>query len=675
MCKRRGLHRASESAEQVGSPSPLDKVQTVNTLHRAGRLREAQALYSQILLDHPDNFDAAHLLAIAASKIGEGELAAQTMRHALSLRPSHSVAWFNFAAICHSCGRYSEAEHALRKVIEIDPNADNAHNELGVLLCSQGRIAEGASSFETGIKLNPSNAELLNNLANARKEQGDLDAAEALYRAALDLRPAFSEASNNLGLLLQRQGDYEAAQALYRRAIAANPGFGDAHSNLAGILRNEGKLAESEAAYGAALAANPSLPEAHSGLGNLLQVLGDLDGAEAHCRKALEVNPGYADAINNLAKIYARRGDTAMAETWCQKALIADPLHLGAMNNLGLIANQKNDHSSAEREFRRALGINPQHSVSRYNLSISMLMQGHYAEGFLLYESRFDAFKEKQASAAVARLGLAQRARWNGESLKGRRLLIWTEQGLGDSVMMMRYLPMLRTKGAGSVVIYCPPELERSIRTMDGVDYVVADARETVHLEFDIHCPIMSLPLAFGTTVHSIPQSVPYISVPEEMKQAWRARLQKNKKPLVGVAWSGSKTLQDDARRSIPFETLHSILALENVDWISLQKGEPAGAWNEAGLSGGQHIDRCSDLLETAALIERLDLVISVDTVVAHLAGALARPVWLLNRHGSEWRWGLKGDASPWYPTMKVVRQSADETWLEVLDRVKHLLS
>jgi len=259
--------------------------------------------------------------------------------------------------------------------------------------------------------------------------------------------------------------------------------------------------------------------------------------------------------------------------------------------------------------------------------------------------------------------------RWDGAALKGERLLVWTEQGLGDAVMMMRYLPRLRGCGAGSTVVQCQPPLARCIEAMDVADEVRIAAEPPPPDAYDRHVPIMSLALLAGEAGRVIP-NLPYLTVPRDDAERWSARLGARERPRVGLAWAGSKALRDDARRSVPLDAFASLLNLKEIAWFSLQKDEGSDQCAAFGDLIRDWMPFSVDLLDTAALIHNLDLVISVDTVVAHVAGAIGKPVWMLNRFGSEWRWGLAGESTPWYPSMRILRQPRAGDWSTVIGEV-----
>jgi hypothetical protein len=431
------------------------------------------------------------------------------------------------------------------------------------------------------------------------------------------------------------------------------------------------RIDEAEVEFRKAIALNAAHAEAHSGLADVLQLRGLLDEAEASCRRALAIRGAFPDAWNNLATIAKARDDLEATANHCNRALQLAPNHVGALNNLGALALRRGDPRWAVTIYRRALEADPDAAPTRFNLANALLMLGDYKQGFEYYESRFDAFGQPSGPLPALRSKLRGQPSWLGEELGGRHIAIWQEQGLGDALMMLRFIPLLRLRGASRVTVICDPLLQRIVSSLDGVDDVMSSDQSLQALKFDEHCSMMSLPRAFRVEAESVPDDVPYVRVPDALSAYWKGRLNATDR-LVGVAWAGAKTLKDDARRSIPFDTFAPLLSAGGATFISLQKGDGADDWPAE--VGGRPIDNCDDLMDTAALIMGLDLVIAVDTAVAHLAGALGKPVWLLNRFESEWRWGCEAESSVWYPTMRILRQGVGEPWSTVIARASKAL-
>jgi Tfp pilus assembly protein PilF len=461
----------------------------------------------------------------------------------------------------------------------------------------------------------------------------------------------------------------DAAADCFRLALRADARNADAHNNLGSVLRIQGAMSEAEGEFRGAIDVDPGLAEAWCGLGDVLRLRRLLDEAEGCCRRAIELRPNYPDAINNLATIATARGHLDSAKAFCDEALRIRPNHVGALNNLGSLAVKRAEYDAAEAVYRKALRFDPNCAVTRFNLSTTLLMLGKYGEGFDLYESRFESFTRPLTRSSVLNERLRARPRWRGEALGAKRLLVWAEQGLGDCIMMLRYLPELRTRGVERVVVYCDPALRRIVESIAATERVVTTEEGAGTIDFDVHCPMMSLPRTFGTRLDTIPARAPYLHVPESMIAVWRERLDDHRLK-IGLAWAGSRTLEEDARRSIPLEQFAPLLSLDGIEFVSLQKGHAAKEWRKLCPNGNQCIDACDDFMDTAALMMGLDLVISVDTAVAHLAGALGRPIWLLNRFGSEWRWGSESEHTCWYPSMKIFTEPQRDGWGVAVARV-----
>ncbi len=527
-------------------------------------------------------------------------------------------------------------------MLAAQPRHFDALHFLGVIAYQQGRNAQAVELISQALAIDPRQPAAHSNLGNALEALGELERAAASYREALALYPEFADALINFASLHARRGERDEAIACYRRGLALQPNQPGAQTNLGNLLRQMGRRDEAAAAYRQATALAPDLPEAHSNLGDVLTDEGQLDEAIASYRRALAARPGYAQAHSNLAN------------TLVQKGLLAE----------------------AEASLKEALRLDPGLAHARFNYALLRLLQGDYETGLPLYEARF----EEQALSALYS-ALHKRAalldalpRWKGEPGSRRRLLVWTDQGLGDSLMMLRYLPLLAQKGFAKIVVYCEKELVRLVEQLPGVDTVVP-ATEAMPLgKFDCHTPIMSLPLAFGTRVSSIPAKVPYFVVPEAMKRDWQRRLAPVPGPRIGLLWAGGALYPRNRLRSIRLARLEPVIKVRSAGFVSLQKGEEAYQARETGWPIADFMQECRDLLDTAALIGELDLVVGVDSAVTHLAGGLGKPMLMMNRFESEWRWLLGRADSPWYPSLRIFRQPEPGDWDSVVREVARAL-
>ena len=515
----------------------------------------------------------------------------------------------------HRAGRLSEADAIYCALIAVDPDHIDALHFAGVIAYQRGQHAQAAALIEAALERNPANAPAQNNLGNALAAQGLMERAVACYREAVRLAPGYLDAYVNLGAKLKAQGMLDEAAAAYRSALALAPSHATALSNLGAILNEQAKPLEALALCEQAVAVKPDLAEAHNNLGNALQSLG-------------------------------RRED-------------------------------------AERSFRRALELKPDMASASLNYGFSRLLRGDYASGLALLEKRFEASVSLPVHFGLRNLVTEFDAarRWRGQGAAGRgqpakgTLLVWSDQGLGDSLMTLRYLPLLKRRGFARIVVYGEPALLRVFRAVPGVDHVISKQDPVPAGVFDWHCPNMSLPLAFGTRVDSIPRGVPYLRVPEELNLRWKERFAGVTPRRVGLAWAGTRMNPKNAVRSVRLEQFASLFKIERINFISLQKGD--GSEELTGAPGRilDCMSECGDLLDTAALVNQLDLVITVDTAVAHLAGALGKPVWMLNRYESEWRWMLEREDSPWYPTLRLFRQHQAGDWDAPIARIAAALA
>jgi tetratricopeptide (TPR) repeat protein len=641
--------------------------------HNAGRLADAQACYERVLAGQPGEFVALHRLGALHYERGETDRAISYIRRAIDVRPEDAAAHGNLGAAYLALGQLDTAEESLLCSLALRPESDITCNILGALRRARDDIAGAATYFERALALNPRNAEAANNLGNLAKESGDLERAEAYYAQALALNPDFPDAYSNLGSVHQQRGDFAKAEQHFLRALALRPDSAEALNNLGGVRQDRGELDSAEECFRAALRLQPDLAPAIQNLGHVLRLQGRLEEAERHCRRAIELDPASASAWSNLATVVGQRGDLHAAEALCRNAIGLDRTCIAAHCNLGSVLRQQARMPEAEASYREALKLDPASDHTRYDLAILALLQGSYAEGLELYESRFRCRTPEFAATRDSHAKAAGVPAWRGEPLAGKRIYVWSEQGLGDALMVMRYLPLLQARGAAVVTVQCDATLVRVMRAM-GVDDVVTEISPVARDRFDMQCSMMSLPFLFGTRSETIPNAVPYLDVPPDLCASWSARLAGVSRPRIGVAWAGNRTLSDDARRSIRLTEFAPLLRRRDVRWISLQKGEGAAQWDQASREPSPFIDACNDFMDTAGLIANLDLVVTVDTAVAHLAGALGRRVYLLNRFGSEWRWGLEREDSPWYPTLRQFRQRRPGEWSDVIARVGQAL-
>jgi len=531
----------------------------------------------------------------------------------------------------------------------------------------QRRAAAKASPPNQGMSLDE--ADIQFRLGNELRSQGRLEEAEARYRRSLALRPGDDDTLNNLGAILHRLGRQEEAAACFAGVLEIAPDHAEAHNNLANALQLQGRIDEAVVHYRRAIALKPGYGEAYSNLGSALQLLGDLDGAETAYARALALRPGLADAHSNLGTLYSLQARMGEAALCFEQALALRPDYPEAFNNLGNVLQWDGRLDLAVAAYERAARLRPNFAGAHMNLGMALLSAGQFERGWREYEWRWAS---EQFSHAMRRL---PRPQWTGEAAEGRTILIHAEQGFGDTLQFCRLVPLVAARGL-RVVLEVQRPLLRLLGRLAGVEAVIGHGDPLP--DFDLHCPMLSLPAALGLTLDDIP-AAPYLSPDPGDAARWRRRVEAEAKGAVtvGLVWAGSARMQSqelaavDRRRSMAWERMAPLLDCPGVRFFCLQKDGPRPP---AAAGMVDVMPECGDFAETAALLANLDLLISVDTAMVHLAGGLGRPVWVLNRFDSCWRWLRDRDDSPWYPSARLFRQPRAGDWDTVLGRVRATL-
>ena len=594
--------------------------------HQAGRLEEAKQLYLQVL--------------------------AIDIKHAKSL--------YGLGLIAHQVGNFDAAASMMRRAIAIRPNEADYHASLGAVLQDRGRADEAIAAYRQVLQLNPKSEEAHFNLAKIFLDQNRLHEARPHFEQALALKPDSAETHNNMGMLLVREGKPEEAGVSYQRALSSNPDFFEALNNLGNLFCTGGRLDEARACYERAIALQPNLAEAHNNLGVVFRDLGKFDEAQACYERALALKPDYADAHNNLGIVFRDQGKLDESAACHERALALKPDNSEAYNNLGNTRRSQRRLEESLRSYEQALVLNPENIEAKWNRSLVELLGGNFAVGWFDYEIRTK--RKKNATRTFPQ------PIWRGESLNGARIILHAEQGLGDTLQFLRYVPMVQAAG-GAVILDVPKSLLRLAEELPGIETLVATGDPLP--PFERHCPLMSLPLAFGTSIDSISALVPYLSVPADARKNAECLDWPAEGLRVGLVWSGNPLFPEDWIRSIPLRGFAPMLGIEGVHFFSLQMGPAASQLDEVDARMIDLRAAIGDMADTAALIAKLDLVITVDTAVAHLAGALGKTTWTLLPFAPDWRWLTEREDSPWYPTMRLFRQPRFGDWPSVLERVR----
>lgn len=553
-------------------------------------------------------------------------------------------------------GRLADAARCLQQAAERAPESIEAHGYLAAVLSSLGEHGAAVSAYHKVLQLRPQFPEALCNLGNEWLSLARHAEAEATLLQCLDLRSTFPEAWNSLGVARKALGRLEEAEAAFRQAVAQRPAYVEAGYNLGNVLQARGCLPEAIAVYREVLDRTPTHADAWSNLGGALVELGRAKEGEAACRQALRFDPNHDGARCNLgnALLALDREEEAIA---CQRQILArHPGHTGALCGLGNAYLQLNRVDEALAVFREGAKAAPEVPDLVFNEAIARLLLGDLAEGFRLYESRL------RCNATAIRREFRVPRLEPGVPVAGKTVLLYPEQGLGDTIQFVRYVPLLLAQGARVILEVQPPLL--SLMALNFPD-VLVKPKGTVESGYDLHCPLMSLPYVFGTTANTIPTPEGYLRADPGKVAAWRERLAADPGPHIGVVWAGNAKHKNDRRRSMSLETMRTLLSGVKGTCYSLQKepretpAERTIVWPELR----DHTYSFADFSDTAALVANLDLLVSVDTSIVHLAGALGRPTWVLLPFAPDWRWELGLAESQWYCALRLRRRREDGSW------------
>ncbi len=666
----------------------------------AGRLTEVALGYQRLLNADPRHPQALVGMSLVALASRQPEAAIKLAAIAVTVAPRMVLAWVTLGQAARATRRTGDAEHAYQQAIRLDGMSAMARMGLGELRLFSGRVAEATREFELALRRQPDLASAHLGLGSALACLGRNAEALVHYERALDLRPRSPEAEFATAFALARLGRPQEAERRYRRALALRPDFAAAWMNLGSLLREQGREAFAEAALQRAVQLLPEMITGWLNLALLERERRRPAQAEKYLRKALALDPSHPETLVSWCQFRSAEHDQAGAWEWLRWALAHDPDHAEALNLHGILLHTDRRFLQAVEAFERAeaqgsraaasnrgnslieLGrldealraqelaveLDPFSAGSAYNLALTQLRLGQWEQGWPGYDSRW-RFREVHRTPRVF-----PQPCWQGEALCGRRVLLHAEQGLGDTIQFCRYAALVAARGGLPILAVQEPVL----RLMSSLAVVRAGQAQVILLgsgppDFGLECPLMSLPAVFRTTVETVPWPGAYLGADPALALEKLDRFPTPASELrIGFAWAGNPSYKSDQRRSIQLKTLLPMLCTPGCAWISLQKGEPAEQL--ADLPGDLRVSDGSshdcDLAETAALVATLDLVVTTDTCIAHLAGAMGKPVWILLPHLADWRWMQDRATTPWYPTARLFRQTTPGDWAGVLERV-----
>ncbi|MFB2967754.1 tetratricopeptide repeat protein [Aerosakkonema sp. BLCC-F183] len=657
--------------------------------YEAGRLAPAEQIYRQILQKQPDNLDALQLLGLTAVRLGKHELAIECFRKAVNIAPTVPDFPYNLAMVLQQQGQIEEAIACYRQTLNLEPNHPGAYYNLGKALQEQGHLPEATVCYQQATILVPDYAEPYNCLGAVLQQQGLLTEAIACYRQALTIKPNYAEAYSNLGSALFGLEQLEEAIVCYRQALALKPDNALVYGNLGGVLHKLYRFAEAIACYQKALAIEPDHPIIYNNLGVTLKEMGELEQAITCYQKALALKPEYTDAYSNLGSALKQQGQIDAAITCYHQALALNPNLPEVYNNLGSALEEGGQSAEAISCYRQALGLNPNLAMAQNNLAHALIFQGEiekaltylqpnsqlnpddrfdrayllllagdFRRGFAEYESRWQSRETPPRPFSVPL--------WDGSPLEGRSILLHAEQGLGDTIQFIRYANLVATYG-GRIIVECPASLMRLLASISCIDRLIP--QDSPLPAFDTHAPLMSLPWILGTTIETVPAEIPYLRAPQS---SVRLKVLSDTKLKVGILWASYSKGKTARKRSCPLAHFLELINIPGMAFYSLQKDIEERDLNQLNQTTRlQNLSQeLNDFADTAAILMQLDLVITIDTSVAHLAGALGKPVWILLPYDPDWRWMLQREDSPWYPTARLFRQQHPGDWQSVFVRV-----
>ena len=701
------LHRRGRIEEAVASygqavaidPRSKDAHNNLGfALYQLGRLDEAVAALGKALQLNPDHAEAHNNLGLALAAHGDARGAAESYRHAIRVKPDLAEAHFNLGLLLEALGRNHEAVGCYRRTIEIRGQQPEAQRHLARLLYQLGD-ANSIEALEAAVRAFPDDADMADELGNAYVRVKRYQDALSHYRSAVRLSPDCAAYHNNLGHGLRVSGRLDEAVEGFERALALNQDLAETHTNLGRVWTERKIYGEAAKAFERALEIDPDHAGAYSARASLLKEQGRLDDAVNDFQQSLRCQPNDSSVHVMLGNVYVELKRYTEAEASYQKAIRLDPTDPVVHSNLSYALTLLGRPEQAEAEARLALALRRDYADAHHNRAIALAALGRkdealaarrealrlkpeYPEALLC--QAFDLLARGQLDEGWAEYEWRWRLKlhvkptfaepeWNGSPLVGQTILLYAEQGLGDTLQFVRYATLVQNCGA-RVVLQCQKALHKLLGSARGIDHLVAVGDPLP--PFDVQLPLLSAPRIFRTTIDTIPNDVPYLFADDELVDKWRAELSGYDGIKIGIAWQGNPGFFGDWMRSIPLQHFAYIAEVPGVQLISLQKGfgrdqlrELASRFDVMDLNDRLDVS-AGAFMDTAAVIKNVDLVITSDSAVAHLAGALGAPTWVVLSSNADWRWFEEREDSPWYPTMRLFRQGRMNDWDEVFRRL-----
>ena len=601
--------------------------------------------------------------ALLAHQAGHLKKAEKLYRKITTIAPSNSNAWHLLGALYHQTGNIIQAKECLNRGIKMTPNFPQALNTRGILNKETGQIMEAELDFRAALILAPDFPEVLTNLADTRRLAGDLSEAENLNNQAIKLAPNLAPAYNNRGAIEQELGNLQKAKTAFQTALDLNANLSDAAINLAILLKMLGQTGIALKTAVNTIKRRPNYAPAHNCLGLIYFGLEKNTAAKASFKKACSIDPNYADAQNNLGNTLSRLDKTAEAQNHYNIAVRLEPNNPDFWANKAASLQAENRVDEVIVACNNALNIDPNHPDSRWNRGIARLISGDLLYGFADYEARWllPEFNNRSFNSQL----------WKGENLRDKSILLHSEQGFGDTIQFIRYVTFLTKQKPKAVYLETHKPLVSLLRAMPEIDKIFNRGEELP--KSDYHIPLMSLAHRFKTTLNTIPKTTPYLKVKETSSYSFKDNHNYRKNIKIGIAWAGRKTHKNDQNRSIPLDLCVPFLQNPNVQFYSLQL-DRAKDYNGNSAYLIDLSAYLTDFAATGSILKNLDLVITVDTALAHLAGSLGVKCWVMLPFAPDWRWLLDNDNTPWYSSITLFRQQKRNSWESVVNQIMSAL-
>ncbi len=636
----------------------LEHFNNAEGLYLNGDISGAITLYKNALRCDPNLTEAALNLSYALVDQGLLDEAIIYLQPTLDNNPDNAGLLHNYANILLKMKRYEEAISCYEKALKNQPQSVVTRFNLAVALHQLNRLEDAKDQYIEILDLDPFHKEALYNLSSLCLNLAKYEDALNYLNRCLKIDPKDPKTLNLIALTFHKAGNYRAAEGCFRRAIQIKPGDYTFHFNFANLLSNQERIEEAIAEYQKTIQLNKDFLEGYIQLGNHLKKKKLYEEAIGVFNQAISINNNSAETYNNIGNIYKELGRYEEAIAFTKRAIEINPQQAGYYFNLGLSNKELFRYTEAIEAYTEAIKLRWDYPEAHWNLALLLLLKEDFKRGWSEYEWR------KKLPLYAPYIRTFKEPQWEGEQdLKGKTILIYDEQGFGDAIQFIRYAKMLKDEGA-KVVVECLSPLSRLFQYAMGVDQVIT--RGFPLPPFDFQCSMLSLPMYFKTDLSSIPAETPYIKLPQDIVAQWQERLLDFKdKFKIGISWAGI----NPPHKSCPINTLSPLFEITNLCIFNLQKGPAQEELN--GLSKDINLidfmNDSKDFADTAAIMKNLDLIITVDTSIAHLAGALGLPVWVMLHYDADWRWLLKRPDSPWYPTMRLFRQPEYGNWKALL--------